>query len=158
MAFEQKDKVSLNKNNSGNSCSLVQALSHKTQKNIILGHLNVNFLRNKIEAVEQLIRNNTDISLFSETTSDDIFPSQQLKISDYKMFTRDRNKHGGGITFYINENIPCRLNWDKSETPGQRETFHASLNFMLHQYLLVSNQKIFGFVSVFCTYPISLCL
>ena len=24
------------------------------------------------------------------------------------MFRRDRNKHGGGIMFYINENIPCK--------------------------------------------------
>ena len=24
------------------------------------------------------------------------------------MFRRDRNKHGGGIMFNINENIPCK--------------------------------------------------
>ena len=30
-------------------------------------HLNTNSLRNKTEAVEELMRNNIDISLFSET-------------------------------------------------------------------------------------------
>ena len=26
-----------------------------------------------------------------------------------KTFCRDKNKHGGGLLFYINENIPCKL-------------------------------------------------
>ena len=78
----------------------------KIQKNAILGLLNVNSLRNKIKVVEKLLPNNIDISLFSETKLDETFPNQQL--SGYKMFRRDRIKHGGGIMFYINENIPCK--------------------------------------------------
>ena len=58
--------------------------------------------------MEELVRNNIDISLFSETKVDKTFPNQQFKISGCKMFRRDRNKHGGGIMFYINENIPCK--------------------------------------------------
>ena len=80
----------------------------KIQKNAILGLLNVNSLRNKIKVVEKLLRNNIDISLFSETKLDETFPNQQFKISGYKMFRRDRNKYGGGIMFYVNENIPCK--------------------------------------------------
>ena len=33
----------------------------------MLGHVNVNSLKNKIETVEELMRNNIHISLFSET-------------------------------------------------------------------------------------------
>ena len=29
--------------------------------------------------------------------------------SNYKTFQRGRNKYGGGLFFYINENIPCKL-------------------------------------------------
>ena len=54
------------------------------------------------------MRNNIDISLFSDTKLDETFPNQQFKISGYKMFRRDRNKYGGGIMFYVNENIPCK--------------------------------------------------
>ena len=100
--------TSRNKINSGNSYPQVQQHRLKNPKNVILGHLNVNSLRSKIEAVEELMRNNIDISLFSETKLDETFPNQQFKISGYKMFRRDRNKHGGGIMFYINENIPCK--------------------------------------------------
>ena len=100
--------TSRNKINSGNSYPQVQQHRLKNPKNVILGHLNVNSLRSKIEAVEELMRNNIDISLFSETKLNEAFPNQQFKISGYKMFGRDRNKYGGGIMFYINENIPCK--------------------------------------------------
>ena len=100
--------ISRNKINSSNSYPQVQQHRLKNPKNVILGHLNVNSLRSKIEAVEELMRNNIDISLFSETKLNEAFPNQQFKISGYKMFGRDRNKYGGGIMFYINENIPCK--------------------------------------------------
>ena len=100
--------TSRNKINSGNSYPQVQQHKLKNPKNVILGHLNVNSLRSKIDAVEELMRNNIDISLFSETKLDETFPNQQFKISGYKMFRRDRNKYGGGIMFYVNENIPCK--------------------------------------------------
>ena len=44
--------------------------------------------------MEELMRNNINISLFSETKLDETLPNQQYKISGYKMFRRDRNKHG----------------------------------------------------------------
>ena len=56
-----------------------------------------------------MITNNIDICLLSETKIDESFPNQQFNISNYKTFRRDRNKHGGGLLFYINENIPCKL-------------------------------------------------
>ena len=94
------DKATSHKKiNSGSSYPQVQQHRLKNPKNVILEHLNVNFRRNKIEAVEELIRNIIDISLFSETKLDETFPNQQFKISGYKMFRRDRNKHGGGIMF-----------------------------------------------------------
>ena len=100
--------TSRNKIISGNSYPQVEQHRLKNPKNSILGHLNVNSLRSKIEAVEELMRNNIDISLFSDTKLDETFPNQQFKISGYKTFRRDRNKYGGGIMFYINKNIPCK--------------------------------------------------
>ena len=47
--------------------------------------------------------------MLSETKIDGSFPNQQFNVSNYKNFRRDRNKHGGGLLFYINENIPCKL-------------------------------------------------
>ena len=36
-----------------------------------------------------------------------LFETNNLTIVIIK--NRDRNKHGGGLLFYINENIPCKV-------------------------------------------------
>ena len=56
-----------------------------------------------------MITNDIDICLLLETKIDETFPDQQSNISKFKTFRRDRNKHGGGLLFYIIENISCKL-------------------------------------------------
>ena len=65
--------------------------AHRLQnpKNVTIGALNVNSLRNKIGAVQELITNNIDICLLSETKIDESFPNQQFNISNYKTFRRE---------------------------------------------------------------------
>ena len=77
-------------------------------KNVVIGHLNVNSLRNKFETVEELVQNKVDICFLSEKNIDEAFPNQQFMTNGYKLFCRDRNRHGGGILCYINENIPSK--------------------------------------------------
>ena len=55
------------------------------------------------------MRDKVDTCLFSETKLDEIFPNQQFKIHGYKMYRKDRSKHGGGVLCYVNENIPCKM-------------------------------------------------
>ena len=55
------------------------------------------------------MRDKVDVCLFSETKLDEAFLSQQFKVHGYKMYRRDRNKHGGGVLCYVNENIPCEM-------------------------------------------------
>ena len=73
-----------------NTFPLVQAHRLKNPKNVIIGHLNVNSLRNKFTAVEELIQGKIDIGLISETKSDESFSNQQFKINGYKTIRRDR--------------------------------------------------------------------
>ena len=56
-----------------------------------------------------MITNNIDICLLSETKIHETFPNQQFNINNNKTFRRGRTKYGGGLLFYINENIPCML-------------------------------------------------
>ena len=64
--------------------------------NAIIGHLNVNSLRNKFAAIDELIKNKIDICLISETKVDESFPNQQFKINGYKLFRKDRDRFDGG--------------------------------------------------------------
>ena len=107
--------TSLSRNNSAEErvendvFSSVTAQRLQNVKDVTVGALNVNSLRNKIGAVQELITNNIDVWLLSETKIDETFPNHQFSISNYKTFRRDRNKHCGGFLFYINKKISCKL-------------------------------------------------
>ena len=58
----------------------------KNPKNLIIGHLNINSLRNKFESIKLIISPKFDILLVSETKLDESLPNNQLSISGYRMF------------------------------------------------------------------------
>ena len=62
-------------NNKERSNTYQSVQKHRLQnpKNIVIGHLNVNSLRNKFEDVEELVQNKVDICFFSETKIDETF-------------------------------------------------------------------------------------
>ena len=72
---------------------------HRLQnpKNTVIGHLNVNSLRQKLEAVAEPVQNKVDVCFFSEKKVDEAVSTQQFMINGFKLFRRDRNCHGGNI-------------------------------------------------------------
>ena len=90
-----------NKINSGNAMHIrkLKNIGYKPPKNVILEHLNVNFLRNKIEAVEELMQSHIDISLSSETKLDETFPNKQLKSAAIKCLQEIETNMVGVLCF-----------------------------------------------------------
>ena len=76
-------------------------------KSIIVSHLNINSIRNKFTFAESIVKA-FDLFLISESKLDSTFPMNQFHIFGFKIFRLDRNRFGGGLILYINENIPCR--------------------------------------------------
>ena len=74
---------------------------------LVIGHLNTNSMRIKFVLVENIIKA-FDIFLIPEPKLDYTFLLNQFHITGFKQFRRDRNRFGGGLLLYINENIPCR--------------------------------------------------
>ena len=85
----------------------VTFLRLKFTKNLVFGHLNVNSVMNKFEALEFLIKDKFGVFLVSESKLDLSFPEDQSTIPGSKIFRQDRDKYGGGLMFYINQNILC---------------------------------------------------
>ena len=76
---------------------------------IIIGHLNINSIRNKIEDLKYLIAENIDILLISETKLNNTFPESQFLISGFQPpYWEDRNEKGGGLLLYVREHIPSK--------------------------------------------------
>ena len=81
----------------------------KNMEGLIFGHLNVNSITNKFEAIKLLIEGNLDIIIISETKLDNSFPVEQFCIEGYNTpFRLDKNDRSGGILVYIKKDIPLK--------------------------------------------------
>ena len=102
---------------------------------LILGHLNINSIRNKFEALKFIIGNNIDILLISETKLDDSFPSVQFLIKGFSAPYRfHRNSMSGGLLFYIREEIPSKILTYSSNC--DIETLLVEINLRKRKWLL----------------------
>ena len=107
-------------------------------KNVIVGHPNINSLRNKFELLKPFIYNAFDIFLVSETKIGSSFPNSQFRLAGYRMFRHDRDSLGGGLSTYFNESIPAnQLNLYKDDS----ETLFLEINFCLRKWLKVGAYK-----------------
>ena len=106
-------------------------------ENVIIAHLNINFLQNKFEPLAKLVRGKVDILIISETKIDDSFHTNQFMIDGYSSpFREDRNSHGGGLLIYIREDIPCK----RLKTPNissDIEGIFIELNLNNNKWLLM---------------------
>ena len=88
----------------------LRALRKKNLNKLIIAHLNVNSLRNKLEFLKEQIQDNIDILMISETKIDASFPIGQFLLNSYSTsFRLDRNAHGGCIPLYVREDISSKL-------------------------------------------------
>ena len=80
-----------------------------------------------------MLHNNLDILLISETKTDSPFPTAQFQIEGYTTYRLDRNANGGGILFYIREDMQSTpLNFDMSI-----ESFFIEVNIRKKKWLVV---------------------
>ena len=101
--------ISINDKDNDNPKKLLQTLKAKNSERPILAHININFLNPKFEPLKDIIKDNVDILLVSETKIDDTFPDGQFFIEGYKDPIRlDRNKNGGELLFFIHEDLDCK--------------------------------------------------
>ena len=79
----------------------------KNTKNVIIGHLNINSLRYKFDALKLIVRDKIDILIIGETKLDETFPENQFLIDGFhKPYRFDRNGNGGGVMVYVRKDIP----------------------------------------------------
>ena len=77
---------------------------------LILGHLIINWIRNKCEALKFIIGHNIDVFFMLETKLEDSFPTAQFLNRGFSAPCRfDGNSKGGGLLLYIREDIPSTI-------------------------------------------------
>ena len=118
-----------------NPIDSIRKLKLSSPHKIILGHLNINSLRNKSESVAGIIQGTFDIFLLSESRIDVSFPDKQFCLNDYRIFRKDSNWYGGGIMFCVNENLHCKSL--TTEIHNLTETIFLEVNVQSNKWLFV---------------------
>ena len=81
-----------------------------------MGHLNINSVRNKFEALTYIIDNNIDLLLISETKLGDSLPTVQFQMKGFSVpYRYNRNGKDGGLLLYIREDTQSKLLISKSK-------------------------------------------
>ena len=88
----------------------LKEMKNLSPEKIIIGHLNINSIRYKIDQLSFTIGNNIDILLISETKLDNSFPSAQFTLQNFKIpYRYDRTDRGGGLLLYVRKDIPSKF-------------------------------------------------
>ena len=78
----------------------------KNVNRLICAQLIINSIRNKFNSLVDIINNNIDILMITETKQGPSFPNGQFHIHGFsEPYRFDRNGNGGGILLYIREDI-----------------------------------------------------
>ena len=95
------------------STSKAEKPSRISQKNITIYSLNVYHMMRHFEELKLLPENdNTDIIGINETKLDETIHDSDIKMPDYNIIRKDRDKFGGGVVMYICESLNYKLRDD----------------------------------------------
>ena len=101
----------------------------------MIGHININSIRNKFQIFSNSIKGNLDILMIPKAKSDLTFPSNQFTIEGYAAPIRfDRNGREGGILLYIRKDTPARLL--TTSLPNDFDRFFVELNLRQNKILM----------------------
>ena len=70
-------------NETKNENNLLKNLRLKNSNKVIIGHININSLRNKFELLTKMVRDKADLLMISETKLDSSFPNTQFYMKYY---------------------------------------------------------------------------
>ena len=88
---------------------ILHHLKFKNVNRLVIGHLNINSLRNKFDSLKLLVKNSLDVFMISKTKLDETFPEGQFLMDGFiPPYRMNRNTNGGGIALYVREDIPSR--------------------------------------------------
>ena len=119
------------KNNSEPINELTQIHQNNSNR-LIFAQLNINAIKNKFDLLLELVKENVDILLISETKTDSSFPTAQFPIDGFTTCRCDKNRNGGGMLLYIKESTPSNL----LHTDDIIEGFYIEISIRKKKWLL----------------------
>ena len=102
MLQAKKKKVELDSNYLSN-------LRVKNMNRLLIGKLNRSSISNKFDQLKLFVLGKVDILILTENKFDSTLPTSQFLIEGYsKPYRFDRNRNGGVVLIYVEEDIPSK--------------------------------------------------
>ena len=116
--------------------SVLKRLRSNHPQQIIIGHLNINSIRNKFDIMKPILMHDLDIFMVTETKLDHSFPVSQFNVEvSSTPFRLDQNKNGGGIILYIRSFI-IASKLTSFIFPNDIEAFFIEINLKGNKWLI----------------------
>ncbi|KAL9966689.1 hypothetical protein ACROYT_G024801 [Oculina patagonica] len=76
-------------------------------KNLKIGHVNINSVGGFkfFELKALMLKGLFDVMVVSETKVDNAYPDSQFYIKGFRLYRKDRNRHGGGLFIYVKREL-----------------------------------------------------
>ena len=111
----------------------------KNSNKVIIDHVNINSLRNKVELLTDMLRDKVDLLMISKTKLNSSFPIAEFYRKSYsKPYILDKTSKGGGIILYVREDIPSK-SINSSCIDHDKEYFLVELNLRKQKWLIICN-------------------
>ena len=119
--------------------NILNGIRKNNLNRVIIAHLNINSIRNKIDTLADMITGKIDILLISETKLDNSFPTGQFLIPGFSTpYRRDRVNNGGdggGLLLYVSDHIPSKR-VQVPQDDNDSETLFVEINLYKKKYLI----------------------
>ena len=113
-------------NASLNSLSEISELRLCNVNRVLIGKLNINFMRNKLNQLRDTVLKYNHILILTETKLNETFLISQFLMYDFsKPYRFGRNKHGGGVMVYIWDTILSKI-LEKHSCPNDIECLYRT--------------------------------
>ena len=117
----------------------MKILRLKNSNKVIIGHININSLRNKFELLTEMVWHKVDLLMISEAKLHSLFRNTQFYMKSYsKPYRLDRNRKEGGIILYVREDISSKL-INSLCTNHDKEYFLVEVNIKKQKWLTIWN-------------------
>ena len=113
-------------------------LSTKYSKKVCLSYININPVRNKLEALSKFVCTQVDFLAIGKTKLDSSFPTAQLNIPGFRIpYRKDTTARNWGLLVYINGDIPSRVTYIR-QCPSDIQVLPVQMNLKRQRWLAVA--------------------
>ena len=97
------------RNRNYNVSDILKNIKIQNVNRLVIAQLNINSLKRKFDTLKEVIQENIDVLVITESKLDDSFPTAQFTIEGFSPpYRNDLNKHAGGVMIYVREDLACK--------------------------------------------------